>query len=60
MNSSSINCDINGYSDDERYVVTFLVKIWDFYAAETVRLALHRKGIKVEIDDILPLPMQWV
>ena len=60
METSSIKCEIDKYSNHKQYVFSFNVHLWDSQAAETVRLALKQKRSEVKASDINPLPMQTV
>ena len=60
MDTASINCIKDDYSDEHRHVFRFHVKLWDSTAAQVVQLALKQKNINVNASDILPLPMQMV
>jgi hypothetical protein len=60
MDSETISCSLDEYSNEPRYIFSFFVRLWDSLAAETVKLALKQKGIEAKSSDILPLPMQMV
>uniref|UniRef100_A0A914PLV1 Uncharacterized protein n=1 Tax=Panagrolaimus davidi TaxID=227884 RepID=A0A914PLV1_9BILA len=60
MDTNSVKCVKDKYSNVDRFAFSFYVKVWDSDAAKAVQLKLKQKGFKAEASDIIPLPMQIV
>uniref|UniRef100_A0A914Z1I1 Uncharacterized protein n=1 Tax=Panagrolaimus superbus TaxID=310955 RepID=A0A914Z1I1_9BILA len=60
MDTSSVKCTQDKYSNFNRFALKFYIQLWDSDAAKVVQLSLKQKGFEVEASDIIPLPMQMV
>lgn len=58
--TKSVNCSIDDYSPDQRYILNLKLRLWSPMAAEAIKLALSHKGEHPNVNDIFALPMQLV